>query len=344
MLDTILTYCCSMLTFVVSHTAQEPTMAQEEEMKTLDSQPVASDVAENDEDSVNPIQQVALAGKTCQDEDSAIPIQQVALTAKTCQDEDPGTTNPVQQVTANHTSEKEAIAMHCVSTSVEDSTPATKSILKKRGREESDPVMTVKRHLTSRSLQQVQFSSITVFSFATDLGAANVPRLTPTHYPNDFPDDGYPLGMTRRHWTTETFDVPAVKEEDPPAPIAVTPPSGGNAPKHKQTIPRVRYVPLHERSGRLFRARVDQDEIQACNEQIFEMHHFRNIEKRQFAKEEKEREAMKAEDKTELFAMDATRMAHRGNSDGPDDSKLDKKRPAPDHQDDSAAKRRKRSG
>ncbi|CAK4495303.1 unnamed protein product [Aphanomyces euteiches] len=103
MLHAILTYCCSMLAFGGSHTAQEPTMAQEE-IKTVDSQPQASDATKNNED---PIQQVPLDTKTCQEEDSA---------------------NPIQQVAANtHTGEKKAI----VSVSVEDSTSAAKSILKR---------------------------------------------------------------------------------------------------------------------------------------------------------------------------------------------------------------------
>ncbi|KAH9155244.1 hypothetical protein AeRB84_002754 [Aphanomyces euteiches] len=119
-----------MLAFGGSHTAQEPTMAQEE-IKTVDSQPQASDATKNNED---PIQQVPLDTKTCQEEDSA---------------------NPIQQVAANtHTGEKKAIVMH--STSVEDSTSATKSILK-RAREESDPAMTAKRHLTGSLSSQARF-------------------------------------------------------------------------------------------------------------------------------------------------------------------------------------------
>ncbi|KAH9153039.1 hypothetical protein AeNC1_019259, partial [Aphanomyces euteiches] len=84
-----------------SHPALGPAVVQEE-IKTVDSQPQASDATKNNED---PIQQVPLDTKTCQ-EDSA---------------------NPIQQVAANtHTGEKKAI----VSVSVEDSTSAAKSILK----------------------------------------------------------------------------------------------------------------------------------------------------------------------------------------------------------------------
>ncbi|KAH9143848.1 hypothetical protein AeRB84_012170 [Aphanomyces euteiches] len=115
------------------------------------------------------------------------------------------------------------------------------------------PVESVRDVLSSR---RVQFTTMTIFSFPTDLGACAMAKT-----------EGVALGMTMKHCKEETIEVPT---------------STNNIRGFPSKIHR------SERLLRLRRAGVDEKETRAYNLDTRRVRHFRMVAKYEYA-EEKER-------------------------------------------------------